>query len=408
MPSSNIPTTFTGVPFNGIIPYTVLRGNYTGAPYNGANGVQITNLNDNYNLLGNPYPSSINALKFLQTNAYNASTNPTGQILGNVKLWTHGTDPLQGVTNPFYGSFQYNYDANDYLTINYLGSTTPGSADIIRSGQAFFVQMIDGATGSGTVNFNNSMRYDASSNPYTNSGFFKNATIVNSEIPQDRHRLWLDLVDSNSQSSGILVGYASDATNDFDNLFDAPTSVPGGMKLFSTIENNTNVYEIQGRGLPFDIHDEIPIGINAPTQGNYSFAIAALDGLFENQNIYLKDSMLNILHDLKAAPYHFATAAGVSKDRFKIVYIDNALANPTHPVNENSILVITNTEVTVNSSNLEMASIEVYNLLGQKLDQFDNINSTRAVLSGLQKNNTTLLLKIKLQSGQTVTRKILY
>lgn len=406
MPASNIPTTFTGVPFNGIIPYTVQRGSYTGAPYNGANGVQITNLNDNYNLLGNPYPSSINALQFLQANAYDSSTNPTGKILGNVKLWTHGTDPLQGAPNPFYGTFQYNYDANDYLTINYLGSTTPGSVDIIRSGQAFFVQMIDGAAGSGTVNFNNSMRYDATFTPYTNSGFFRNATIVNNEFSVDRHRLWVDLVDANSQSSGILVGYASDATNDYDNLYDAPTAIPGSMKLFSTIETNPDVYEIQGRGLPFNVNDEIPIGMNAPASGNYTFAIAALDGLFEHQAVYLKDIMLNITHDLKAAPYHFTTAAGVVKDRFKIVYVNNALG--VHDIDENNIKVITNTEVAVSSSNLQMESIAVFNLLGQKLNQYDNINSDYVVLSGLPKNNTTLLLKIKLQTGETIVKKISY
>lgn len=407
MPASNIPTTFTGVPFNGAIPYTVHRGSFTGAPYNGANGVQITNLNDNYNLIGNPYPSSINALKFLQTNAYDASTNPTGRILGNVKLWTHGTDPVPGGTNPFYGSFQYNYNANDYLTINYLGSTTPGSADLIRAGQVFFVQMIDGAVGSGTVSFNNSMRYDATLAPYSNSGFFKNANTVNSEFTIERHRLWLDLVDSNSQSSGILVGYAADATNEYDNLFDAPTSIPSGLKLFSTITNDSNVFEIQGKSLPFDINDEISIGINVPTQGNYSFAIGALDGLFEDQNIYLKDTMLNITHDLKSNPYTFTTSAGVTLDRFKIVYINNALGNLNYSI-DNAIKVLVNNEVAVSSSNLQMESIEVFNVLGQKLQTYNNINGNYFTLLNLHKNNTTLLLRIKLQTGETVIDKIIY
>lgn len=407
MPATSIPTTFTGVPFNGAIPYTVQRGSYTGAPYNGANGIQITNLNDNFNLIGNPYPSSINALKFLQTNAYDASTNPTGKILGNVKLWTHGTDPVAGGTNPFYGSFQYNYNANDYLTINYLGSTTPGSADLIRAGQAFFVQMIDGAAGSGTVSFNNSMRYDATLAPYSNSGFFKNANTVNSEFTIERHRLWLDLVDSNSQSSGILVGYAADATNEYDNLFDAPTAIPSSLKLFSTITNDTNVFEIQGRSLPFDINDEIPIGINVPTQGNYSFAIGALDGLFEDQNIYLKDTMLSITHDLKSNPYTFTTSAGVTLDRFKIVYINNALGNPNYSI-DNAIKVLVNNEVAVSSNNLQMESIEVFNVLGQKLQTYNNINGNYFTLLNLHKNNTTLLLRIKLQTGETVIEKIIY
>ena len=406
--AGNIPTTFNGVPSNGIIPYTIQRGVYTGAPYNGSNGVQITNLNDNYNLLGNPYPSSMNALAFLQANTYNASTNPSGTILGNVKLWTHGTDPLLGVVNPFYGSYLYNYDSNDYLTLNYLGSTTPGVTDIIRSGQAFFVQMVDGSAGSGNVTFNNSMRYDGSNLPYTNSGFFKNGNTPNTESVLERHRIWLDIVDANSQSSGILVGYATDATNSNDSLFDAPTAIPGSMKLFSMIDNENDIFDIQGRSLPFDVNDEIPIGIKAPAQGNYTFAIAAVDGLFENQNIYIKDNLLNIIHDLKANPYHFTTISGVISDRFKIVYSDGALGITDHSFDENTVKVISNDELAVSSSNLEMESIAVFNLLGQKLDTFENVNSNYVILSNLHKDNATLLLKIKLQTGETVTRKIIF
>ncbi|WP_445453996.1 GEVED domain-containing protein [Flavobacterium sp. 25HG05S-40] len=408
MPASNIPTTFNGVPFNGSIPYTVQRGVYTGAPYSGANGVQITNLNDNFNLLGNPYPSSINALKFLQTNTYHALNNPTGVLLGNLKLWTHGTDPYYGVANPFYGSFTYNYDEDDYITINYLGSTSPGVGDIIKTGQAFFAQMIDGAAGSGIVNFNNSMRYDGATNPYDNSGFFKNENFTNEEFSLERHRIWLDLVDSNNQSSRMLMGYANDATNSVDTLFDAPTYISTGTKLFSLIENSTDIYEIQGRSLPFDITDEIPIGIKAPTQGNYSFAIATVDGLFESQTIYLKDELLNITHNLKLDPYHFTTISGIINDRFKIVYVDNALGIPELSIDENSIKVIANSELAVSSSSLEMESITVFNLLGQKLDTYENINDNYWILSNLRKNNTTLLLKIKLQTGETVTRKVIF
>jgi hypothetical protein len=267
--------------------------------------------------------------------------------------------------------------------------------------------MIDGAAGSGTVSFNNSMRYDATLAPYSNSGFFKNANIVNSEFSIERHRLWLDLVDSNSQSSRILLGYAADATIEYDNLFDAPTAIPSGLKLFSTITNDTNVFEIQGRSLPFDINDEIPIGINVPTQGNYSFAIGALDGLFEDQNIYLKDTMSNITHDLKANPYSFTTSAGVTMDRFKIVYMNNALGNPSYSI-DNAIKVLVNNEVAVSSSNLQMESIEVYNILGQKLQTYNNINGNYFTLLNLHKNNTTLLLRIKLQTGETVIEKIIY
>jgi predicted porin len=55
-----------------------------------------------------------------------------------------------------------------------------------------------------------------------------------------------------------------------------------------------------------------------------------------------------------------------------------------------------------------MESIEVYNVLGQKLQTYNNINGNYFTLLNLQKNNTTLLLRIKLQTGETVIEKIIY
>ncbi len=150
------------------------------------------------------------------------------------------------------------------------------------------------------------------------------------------------------------------------------------------------------------------MGYNAPTPGNYKIGIAAVDGLFNNQNIYLKDNLLNITHDLKGSPYHFITQSGEINDRFKIVYIDNALGVPTTTFDQNNIKVITNNEVAVSSSNMVMESIVVYNLLGQQLDKYENVSSNYVILSNLHKNNVTLFLKIKLQTGETVTKKIIY
>jgi hypothetical protein len=55
-----------------------------------------------------------------------------------------------------------------------------------------------------------------------------------------------------------------------------------------------------------------------------------------------------------------------------------------------------------------MESIIVYNLLGQKIDVYENINSNYFTLSNLRKNNAGMLLKIKLQTGETVIRKVVY
>lgn len=400
--------TFTGVPNNGNINVAIERGNdQNTATHYGTNGIEITNLSDNWNLLGNPYPSALRGSQFLFDN--------NTKILGNIRLWTHGNLPVY-TTNPFYSSFVYNYTSGDYLTYNFTGTSccpAAGSDLFIGSGQGFFVQMIDGAqtlaAANVTVGFNNNQR-NAS---FDNSIFYRNAIPTVASLTQssnltnlERNRIWLDLISPNGQSDRTLFGYIENATMDTDSFFDCITQNVGGTLIFS--ETGQTKFNIQGRALPFDVNDEVPIGINAPVaQGEYTIAIAAVDGLFNSQNIYLKDNLLSITHDLKASPYRFTTTqTGGISGRFKVVYRDSALGTPHF--DENNIKVFVNNQVAVSSANLAMESIEVYNLLGQKLDQYKNINSDYVILSNLRKNDITLFLKIKMQTGEIVTKKIIY
>ncbi|MEO7172736.1 fibronectin type III domain-containing protein [Flavobacterium sp.] len=396
---------FTGVPNNCDIIIPIERGTDQNLAYHTTtNLVEITNLSDNWNLLGNPYPSSIRGSQFL----FNNRT----KIEGNIRLWTHGTLPSTITPSPFYNSFVSNYTPGDYLTYNFTGTSccpAAGSDLFIGAGQGFFVQTIDGtplsAADNFTVAFNNSLR----SATYSNSSFYKtqnSTTSVSTDITDiERNRIWLDLVNPNNQTDRTLFGYIENATMGRDSFYDCITQNTGGTLIY-TLADNTK-FSIQGRALPFDMNDEVSIGVNIPAQGNYTIAIAGVDGLFNTQNIYLKDNLLNITHDIKVSPYQFTSTLGVINDRFKIVYINNALGNPDYSF-ENNIKVMVNNEVAVSSNNLQIESIVAYNVLGQKLATYNNINGNYFTLSNLRKNNTTLLLKIKLQTGEIVTRKIIY
>jgi hypothetical protein len=393
MPSTNIPATFTGVPNNGIITAAISRGvnQTTFGPLLTTNNSTVTNFDDNWNLVGNPYPSSIKALDFLTFN-----TN----IQGFVYLWTHGTAPVS-TTNPFYNSFTYNYTANDYITYNGTATTSgpSGFNGYIASGQGFFVSMNDGVTGTQTVTFNNSMR----DKTYNNSQFYRT---MQSET-EDKNRIWLDLIDSNNVPVRTVVGYVAEATLGLDRMYDAFKNIANEKNIYSLSEDETLI--IQGRPTPFDQNDQVPIGVTILSAGDYKIAIAAVDGLFEQgQPIFLEDKLLNIIHDLRVAPYSFSTTAGKFNDRFVLRYTNTALVNPDFGNIENSVIVAGNQgELTIKSSIENIQEVTVYDVLGRQLFFAKEINNTNFVTSNISLSQQTLIVKIKLENGMTISRKII-
>jgi hypothetical protein len=396
----NLTVTFSGGrQNNGVVTVPISRGAMVAATlgtYTSANGIPFTVNDDNWNLVGNPYPSSIRALDFLNTN-----TN----IEGAVRLWTHGTLPVSAI-NPFYGSYQYNYTSNDYITHNGTGTVSgpSGFNGYIAGGQGFFVLMNDGPAATSSIQFNNAMR----SRNYDNGQFYRNSspTLVSTD-ESDRHRIWLDLVNSNNQPVRTLIGYVNGATLAKDRVYDA----------FGPIVNTQNIYtligdeqmSIQGRPMPFDDNDKVQIGVRIPSLGNYTIAIAATDGLFvEGQNIYLEDKELNVIHDLKSAPYNFSSEVGTFNNRFELRYTpDNTLSNLELNYDNLIVVVVKDNLATVTSVEETIQKIEVFDILGRAVLIKNDCNSMTVVLNKNSFKNQMVIMKIHLQNGQIVTKKVM-
>ena len=86
---------------------------------------------------------------------------------------------------------------------------------------------------------------------------------------------------------------------------------------------------IQGRPLPFDDSDLVPLGVHLNIAGNYKIAISFADGLFvdNSSHIYLEDKLLGIIHDLRQAPYDFTSATGTFDTRFILRYTNQTLGD---------------------------------------------------------------------------------
>jgi hypothetical protein len=394
---ANYTASFVGVPNNGDITIPISRGTYNGADY--ATGVSTTlgtKDDDNWNFVGNPYPSSIDAIDFLTLN-----TN----ISGFVNIWTHGTLPSNATASPFYNTYAYNYTPSDYITYNSSGASSgPGVFNgKINAGQGFFVSMLH-TTGATTENltFNNTLR----SNTYNNNAFYKTSDTNKNNKNLEKHRIWFDLVGPSGNSVRSLLGYIENATNENDRLFDAFSSNKLSFKIFSLADNERML--IQGRKLPFDNKDIVRIGVTVPQDGLYKIALSSVDGLFldTNQNIYLEDRLLNIIYNLKDAPYSFMAKKETIVDRFALRFVKDDNKNIKEVTNQ--LNVYDNKVLTVESGKLKIKTIQVFDLLGKQILDKNNVNNSVYEINNLTRSNSLLIVKVTLEDNSEEVRKVIY
>lgn len=365
------------------------------------NDEDTTNMDNNWNLIGNPYASAIDAKMFLEKNTYSA-TNTSGVLEGAIYFWSQETPP-SAITN---GNEPLNFDVNDYAILN-LTSNTEGERyapdNFIPSGQGFFASFSNDFPGTtGAVVFTNEMRVNGNNNQ-----FFRNRTVDN--------KLWLNLTSDSDVFSQIAIGYVSGATKMNDgSLYDARRIFSGdSAMLFSTIENNENEFAIQGRA-PEDITplESIRLGITTAIDFAtvYTLSIDHLQGEFmENETVYLRDDLMGIDHNLKASDYTFTSEVGIFKERFVIVFNEETLSNSDHTITEKSISIIegenNNVSFTVNGS-ARINSIRILNLLGQEVYRFKGNKKVETYnLSNL--SATVYVAQIKLSNGTFINKKVL-
>jgi hypothetical protein len=397
-------TIFTGKPHNGQFDFAINRGNYNGVDYDAdltnPNNVLTTRFDDNWNLVGNPYPSAIDAEEFLVQNQT--------KIEGAVWIWTHGLNPTSNVS-PFYSNYQYNYSSSDYIKYNGLGSTDPDTfAGKIASGQGFMVNMLHTTATPNNITFTNNMRSDASIAPYDNTDFFRGASTTTVGPVEEKHRIWLDIINTTSgQMDRTLLGYSTSSTLDVDHLYDCIFRPTTELSMYSII--NSEPFIIQGRPLPFNNFDFVPMGIRIVAAGNHTIAIKKVDGLFEqNQDIYLEDKQLNIIHDLRQAPYNFTSLVGTFNDRFVLRYTSAALSNQNFESIDSSVLVSANDgQIKIKSINYSLSEVSVYDVLGREILKKTNIASSDLILNNISARNQALIVKIKLENGDIVNRKVI-
>jgi len=321
----------------------------------------------------------------------------SGILDPTIYLWTHNT----AVTGN-------NYSSSDYAVYNYLGGTGTTAAPSgatggfnnnvpngkIASGQSFFIKGL----ASGNATFLNSMRVVGNNNQ-----FFKMSQASNN-VSDQNHRIWLDIKNEHDDYKQILIGYSTNATNKLDKGYDAEIiNSEAEVSLYSIAENT--LLSIQGRSIPFNDSDEVDLGFSTKALGKFTISLQNFDGLFSNQDIYLKDNKLNKVIDLKKASYSFISDKGVFNNRFVLGYRDTFSDFKNKEITSNDIIIFKpNQDLHIDSGNAIMQKIRVFDVRGRMLLEKEEISATQTTIN-VGSSNQVLLIEITTKDGIVITKK---
>jgi hypothetical protein len=376
--------TFVGTPNDGTISKTVSPGTSS--------------------LVGNPYPSVIDTQKFIQDNS--------AVIDGTLYFWEHtGESTTTGVIE---GHGKYGYiggysQRNEVMGVaaNSITDETAGLGDAtytappqyIAVGQGFFLSAPSNK--GGTFTFENSQRlYSA------NNHFFK-GNQVKSDIPN--FKLGFDYTnESNAKIHRQLgINFKAENTFNYESGFDSSTFDLQATDIywnFSEIEANLVIAGVGSLSSQL----QIPLGIVIDSDEPVKLIIDDKENM-EGYNIYLVDLLTGQIFNLDT-PKELNLPKGTYSDRFALIFGGTALGVDDEEI-LNKIFVYadnTNNDIVIKNNNNEtIKKIEIYNLLGQKIKEWKNLDQkfeTRLSISEL--SSAVYLIKLSTDKG-AISKKII-
>ena len=304
--------------------------------------------NNGWNLVGNPYPSSIDweaASGWVKTNVEASTYRFDEAGSGNWAIW-NGTTGINGATQH------------------------------IASGQGFFVNVTDDGSSSGTLAFANDVRI------HDNTAFFK-------EEPADIVKLQ---VSGNGYSDETAIYFREGATVGFDSQLDAHN-----LSSFEMVA--PNIYSTTNGGMAINVLPEVsPVPMNVMVgieSGTYTIEVVT-NGEFSMLN--LEDILTGTITDLNASSYTFDYFPGIDSRfvlHFDALGVDDVAGSLFKVYSYDKQVYIS---VPENTSGW----ITVYDMMGKEVAR-ETIKSSLNIIS-LQ-NSAYYAVKV-ISNEKTVTQKV--
>ncbi|MDB2385267.1 PA14 domain-containing protein [Polaribacter sp.] len=352
------------------------------------------------NLLGNPYPSALDAVTFISTNL--------GAVEGSVYFWEHtGEDSTSGLTEGHnFRGYQGGYSqrnismgiAASSVAINPvdddnnpdLGSGTYNAPNrYIPVGQGFFISCMSNDS---EIRFENSMRAFEDDN-YTTDGsgggtgtlFFKenskNTITENNLDLLPILKLGFDYVSDNNVDLHRQIGISFRRGHDFkyDNGYDTEIYDLANTDFYWSFPNYSDKKLIIAGVSEITNQLRVPLVFEIGAETNVRINIDQVKNI--ESYIFLEDSITGETTELtEENPLTLTLGEGTYENRYFLTFSDNQSKTvlSTEKLENNDISVYSSGKKLFlqNESNLIIESIEVYSILGQKVKVFKEIENT--------------------------------
>ncbi|MBT8258111.1 MAG: T9SS type A sorting domain-containing protein, partial [Bacteroidia bacterium] len=360
-------------------------------------------------LVGNPYPSSIDAHKFIDDNA--------GIIEGTIYLYQHwGGD--NHILNEYEGgyavlnklakirAYQFVGKSGDFDGGSQNGTLTP--SQYIGVGQSFITEVVN----DGNIEFNNSQRYFKLESTGDVEFFRTNEnnkeTKTSEEQSDSLSVIKMEFRLSNDLTREFVLGFSEDMTMDYDYGYDA--------KLMATKSNDMytmwNDEKMIAQAYPQIAADmEIPLHMVVTGDQTYELSAQEISNL-EGFTVYLWDKYTDTYFDLTGGEYYaFTSEAGTYTDRFSIVFQTQDTLSEEE-VQLTDTLIYYNTQddrIYIKGLNQNSKSINLMDMSGKTINQFGE-QSASAMSNGLPITNISsgiYIVSVLTDTNQIINKKLI-
>ncbi|WP_084142371.1 LamG-like jellyroll fold domain-containing protein [Psychroserpens burtonensis] len=392
---------------------------FLGKPNNGDINLTLNAGNDY--LVGNPYPSAINANTFITDNGPTiAGSGADPLISGTLYFWEHWGGESHNLSEYQGGYATYNFSGG--VAAPSLGTNDPNVGTggtptkipglYIPVSQGFFV--IGEATG--TINFNNGQRAykkekfsGADSSVFVRSSDATANASDNNEAIDERMKFRIGFNSINTIHRQLLLTIDEATTTGYDWSYDAMTYDNQMDDLYWMIDDQQ--YTIQASNVvePDTVY---PIGIKTTDDGLNTITLDDLENIPNNMGVFIHDLENDTYNDLRENDFQFFLAAGEYSNRFELTFSD--ATEDTLEVDELLLKTIdafynleTESVALYNPNFVDVKSIQLYNLIGQQITKIKHISELDYSEYEVKNLSTgTYILKINTLSG-LLSKKVL-